>query len=214
MNKIRAVIFDIDGTLMHGISWTKLTEELGASKAEHERIHTATKSGQMGYEEARKALIAMWRNDGHLSRGKLTKIFESWELKDDAASLFSYLNSKGYITCLITGSMDLFAEVVAKKVCSDFWYANNNLIWDKDDNLHDFYYEPKQDEKKLKQFMEFCELNSIKPENCVTVGDDSNDIGLFQATGKGIAVESPTSAKVEHVAWKKVKDLKEIQQIL
>ncbi len=213
-NNIKAVVFDIDGTLSPDISWTKLTLMLGASVPDHLAIYESFKHGQMEYEESKTALLKLWRGDGDVSKKKLENIFNEWDIKPDAKEVFDYLRAKGIRTCLVTGSVDLFAEVIAQRVGADEWYANTVLHWDEDNNLKDYDYERNAGDKKLAQLMEFCEKNSIDVSECIAVGDDANDVELFKATGRGIAVESSTSHLLDSVAWKKVKDLGEIKQIL
>ncbi len=211
---IKAAVFDIDGTLSPDISWTKLTFQLGFTVPHCVEIYKRFQSGASGYETAKRELLMLWTALGPLKKSRLTEIFENWELKKDAVSIFQYLKSKGYITCLITGSVDLFAEVVARKLGADFWYANTNLTWDDNNNLVDMIYDRNASWKKLEQLKEFCASNSLGLGECVVVGDDSNDVEMFKATGKGVAVESPTSEAVEPFAWRKVKDLEEIKNIL
>ena len=134
--KIKAIVFDIDGTLSSDISWSKITNELGASVPNLERFYEDLKKGRLTLEDGQGAMVTLWRGkEGNLTKEKLLGIFDRWTLKEDAVNLFSYLKEKGYLTCLITGSVDLFAEVIAKKVEADFWYANSKLVWDKDGNL-------------------------------------------------------------------------------
>lgn len=213
-DKIRAVVFDIDGTLSPDVSWTKLTLLLGASVPDHIKIYEDFKNGNLEYEESKKALLRLWRGGGEVSKNKLTKIFAEWTLKEDAKHLFEYLRSKGYITCLITGSVSLFAEIISKRLKADAWYANTVLHWDENDHLKDYDYERRAAEKKLEQFVDFCVKNSLEVSQCVAVGDDSNDTELFKMTKHGILVESPTSQVLESIAWKKVKSLSEIEKIL
>jgi len=213
-NNIKAVIFDIDGTLSSDISWTKLTLLLGKSVPDHLKIYEDFKTGKLEYEESKRLLLKLWRGEGVLHKNKLQKIFDSWIIKENTIPLFSYLKSKRYITCLITGSVDLFAQTIAGKVGADFWYANTILHWDEDDILQDFDYELNAADKKLEQFENFKKQNSLENSECVVVGDDSNDIELFKITQHGIIVESPTSSVLELFAWKKVKDLIEIKNIL
>lgn len=212
--KIKAVIFDIDGTLSPDISWTKLTLLLGASVPDHLSMYEKFKNGTMEYDEAKKILLSLWTASGPLTKTKLQAIFDKWAIKDEAIPIFRYLKEKGYVTCLITGSVDLFAKTIAARVGADSWYANTDLIWDTSDNLVDLNYELKASEKKLRQLKEFCASRSLQPDECVVVGDDENDIGLFQATGKGIAVESPTSKVLKAYAWQEINSLADLKDIL
>lgn len=212
--KIKAVVFDIDGTLSPDTSWTKITDLLGSSVPDHKKIYDDFKSGRASYEECVRIVLKLWRGEGDLHKSRLEKMIREWNLKNDAIPLFRYLKEKEYITCLITGSVDLFAQVIAEMMGADTWYANATLTWDNEGNLADMAYEPRAGEKKLKQFLEFCSRNSLEAEECAAVGDDANDVELFKATGRGILVESPSSLALENVAWKKVRTLAEVRDIL
>lgn len=213
--KIKAVIFDIDGTLSSGISWMKITRELRESVPDHLKIYEDFKNNRLTLTEGKNAILTLWRGkDGTLHKEQLLKLFQSWKLKEDAGDLFLYLKRKGYLTCLITGSVDLFAEIVAQKLKADFWYANSILIWDEKNTLKDFTYEPYAEKKKREQLSQFCRTHALRPDECAVVGDDTNDAELFKATHYSIVVESPTSSALEELAWRKVKTLAEIKKIL
>lgn len=211
---VKAVIFDIDGTLTPEISWTKLTLELGASVPDHLQIYENFKLGKLTYEESKKTLIALWQSSGPVTKGRLARMFESWTLNEGAIPLFRYLKSRGYKTCLITGSFDLYAEVIAKRLGADFWYANTKLAFNAQDKLTDFVYERDAGKKKLSQFLQFCGEQHLEPQECIVVGDDSNDTELFKLTGRGVAIQSPTSHTLEGVAWRKIKELAGLKEIL
>ena len=103
------MVFDIDGTLSPDISWTKITDLLGSSAPDHKRIYDDFKSGRASYEESVRIVLKLWKGGGDLHKSRLEKMFREWNLKNDAIPLFRYLKKKGYTTCLITGSVDLFA---------------------------------------------------------------------------------------------------------
>ena len=201
--KIKAVVFDVDGTLSPHVSWAKLTEILGASVPELNKIYEDLKNGNAEYEESKRAVLKLWQGGGKLNKAQLEEIFNNWELKSDASSVIDYLRLKGYVVCLITGSMDLYAEIIAKKLGIDFWYANTTLHWGKDGMFEDLNYELGADKKKCEQFAEFCAKQSLMPTECVVVGDDANDIGLFKLSEHGIAVKSPTSSFLDSVKLKR-----------
>lgn len=53
-------------------------------------------------------------------------------------------------------------------------------------------------EQKIECLQDFCSNNSIKPEECIAVGDGSTDIPIFQYCGGSIAINS--SPKVQQNA--------------
>ncbi len=210
----KAAIFDIDGTLAPHTSWTTLTKDLGADPEEHERIFRKYREGKLAYDEARRRLIDLWKATGNATRPSFEAIFRAWPLRDGAESLFDYLHDGHYLTCLITGSMDLYAAAVAQRLGADRYYANTELVWDGNGVLADMHYEADQGAKKVRQLAEFCEAYGLKEADCVAVGDGENDIPIFLKTGMGIALRGESSPRLEAVAWRSVENLAAIKGLL
>ncbi len=213
LNKVKAVIFDIDGTLSPEISWTLLTKDLGGSAEQHLKIFKDLSDEKIGYEDSKEQLLNLWRATGRATKSDFRAIFENWPLRDAAKEVIDFLIIKGYKISIITGSTDLYAEIVAKRLGIPFYFANTELVWDKEDNLVDFRYFRDQAKKKLEQFLEFCHQQNLEPKDCVVVGDDTNDIELFKIT-RGVALKSPDSAEIEKIAWKTIVNLSELKEIL
>ena len=114
---------------------------------------------------------------------------------------------------IITGSYDLFAAGIAKKLKVHHWYANTVLEWDSDNQLVDFHYIRDQAGQKLKHLKEFADKMQISIQDCVVIGDGDNDIEIFKATGQGISVASDNTA-LNKVAWRQVQTLTEIIAII
>src|SRR5580700_9111795 len=112
---MQAVILDIDSTLSPEVSWLALTRDLGASVEEHTRIFEDYKSGRISYPESRRQLISLWQSTGNANRSYLEKVFTTWPFVDQAESTIEWLKSR-FTLCLITGSVDLYAETVAKRL--------------------------------------------------------------------------------------------------
>jgi len=212
--KAKAIVFDIDGTLSPEISWLALTRDLGASVDGHIRIYTDYKEGRATYEESKRQLISTWQATGNATKPFFQKLFADLKLQPNAHDIIAELK-KQYIVCLITGSMDLYAEIVAGKVGARQWYANTRLVWSEQDELIDMDYELNQADKKLEQFAQFCAANKLEPQDCIVVGDSENDLGLFKLSGKGILVLGNEKAKeYEQYAWKVIPDLAALKQTI
>ena len=212
--KFKAVIFDIDGTLTPEISWTALTRDMGASVEEHLKIFKAHQNNEITYESSKQKLLELWWKTGNAKKPFFKTLFNGWKLKSGTKELIEYLFSRGYLICLITGSTDLYADIIAKRLGIKIWFANASFDWDINGKLINFHYDINQKEKKLEQFLKFCKENDINPKDCVVVGDSYNDAELFSITGNGISMELEDSHHLEKIAWKKVKNLSEIKDLL
>lgn len=215
MNKPKAVIFDIDGTLSPVNSWTAFTQDIGASAEDHIAIYNQLLAGTIDIDESREQLLAMWKATGKANKAHIEKVFDSWPLKGDAQDLINWLKSAGYIICLITGSVGVYAEHIANRLSVEHYYANAELHFDDEGNLHDFHYTANQAEVKLEQLTEFCEAQNIDPEECVAVGDGPNDIELFRNTKHGVLIESEKVPNdLREASWKTIRELSELRNFL
>lgn len=208
---IKVITFDIDTTLTHEVSWYLLTEQLGADPKTHREIFNDYLADKITYPVAKSRLIKLWQNTGNCNKVFFEKIFQNTKLKNDTKDIINYFQSKGILICLITGSVDVYAEIISKRLGIENYYFNTKLIWNENNDLVDFDYDKNQGALKLNQFKEFCLINNISLKEAYVVGDDENDIELFKYTKHGIAVKSPSSHKVEKYAWKVIKNLTELK---
>lgn len=212
---IKAVVFDIDGTLTEHNSWYAFTRDIGGSEAEHLAIYEGQRNGIIGFDEAKQKLLEMWQKSGKANRKSILEIYNHWDIRPEAYPLAKWLHSSGYRTCLITGSVKIYAEIISRKLGIKDNYANADLYFNEKDELEAFHYDTDQASVKVDQFAMFCKKYKLNPEECVAVGDGDNDIGLFNLTGNGILVDnSKVSEELKKSAWKTVSNLDEIKDLL
>lgn len=215
MGKIKAIIFDIDGTLTPQNSWTAFTRDIGGSVADHLAIYSDHIHGKIGLDESKKLLLKMWQATGKATKQHIEQVFDTWPVRDDAQDLVEWLQQNGYRVCLITGSVGVYAKHIADKLGVEDYYSNAELYFDKRGKLSDFHYTANQAEVKLDQFSEFCKSKSIKPTECFAIGDGDNDIELFKLTKHGILIDNDKVADELRVsAWKTINNLIEVKDLL
>ncbi len=76
-----------------------------------------------------------------------------------------------------------------------------------------YHYVRDQAEQKLLRLREFTNAVGVAIENCAVIGDGSNDLEIFKATGRGVALASKYQALFD-AAWRKVDTLTEVIGIL
>ncbi len=216
MNKYKAAIFDIDGTLTPQVSWTAFTRDIGGSVAEHLAIYHDHLDGKIGLDESKARLLKMWQSTGKANKAHIVNAFGAWPVRPDAFPLIKWLKENGYRVCLITGSVGVYAKYMAEKLGADAYYANAELYFDANGELENFHYTTDQAEVKLRQFKEFCQQNNLRPGQCVPIGDSDNDIELFRITGNGILINEDEQVAEELLAaaWQTVRSLQEVQLLL
>ena len=215
MSEIKAVIFDIDGTLTPNNSWTAFTKDLGASVDNHLEIYQSHRNGQIGLKESKDQLITMWHATGNANKQYIESMYEKWPIQQEAEEVVDGLKASGFIICLITGSVDLYASHISKRLGVANYYANAALHFDTKNDLVSFDYTLDQAVVKLRQLTEFCKKNGLKLDECVAIGDSDNDIMLFEQTGHGILIENDgASPELRQAAWRTVESLSQVKDLL
>ncbi len=213
MNKIKLICFDVCGTLVDGNSWRILTEGLGCSYPEHRSIFLRCSKGEITFTEGERMMTRIFRESGNAKEKFINDIFNNIKIINYAKDLISYLKGKGYLVYLISGSIDIYVESVAKKVGADGFYANSSLEFDKEGILKKIIYRENEGEVKVEHLQDLIKKLGINMDQVVFIGDGENDIEVFKATGHGIAVNS-SSEELKKVSWKTIGSLSEIKNIL
>ncbi len=215
MSKIKAIIFDVDQTLTVEVSWLKFTRLLGADEAKHSDIFQKFKTGELSYPKAKSQLLKLWLATDKANVFTIRDIFRSFEFSQGTEDIIKYLQAKGYKLCLISGSMDLYIEIVAQRLKIDDWYASTKMHFEADGKLYDFDYTLGRGEEKLKFFDQFCALNNIEPEECAAVGDGDTDMPIFEKVALPILFVAPETTKEQQGKVKtKIKKLIELKKYL
>jgi len=213
MEKIKLICFDVDDTLIDGTSWLILTKGLGCSPLEALDIFQRCQKEKITFTEGERLLTKMYQDSGNANIGFISELFDKVKVKDEAIDLISYLRKKEYKIYLISGTIDIYVESVAKKLGVDGFYANSTLDFDDKGILLKINYRDNQGEIKVEQLRNLVDSLGIDMEQVAFVGDSENDIEVFKVVKYGIAVHG-SSEELDRVAWKKVNSLREIKGIL
>lgn len=213
MKNIKLVCFDIDGTLVDGTSWLILSEGLGWSSNEALDIFKQARKGEISFIEAERIFTTTYQKSGKANKTFIEEIFNSVEVKKEAKDLISYLKEKGYTIYLISGAINMYVESVARKLGVDGFYANSTLEFNNKGVLQKINYRDNQKEVKVEQLKTLVKKLGINIDQVIFVGDSENDIEVFKATKRGIAVDS-SNEELKKISWRVVDSLLEIKNIL
>jgi len=155
----------------------------------------------------------MYQESGNATQKFIREFFSKVKPRSEAKGIISYLKEKGYKIYLISGSIDIYVEEIAKKLIVDGFYANSSLKFGKDGVLKKIYYKSNQGEIKVKQLNKLVKKLGINLDEVVFIGDSENDIEVFKEIKHGIAVNS-SSEELRSIAWKDIDSLEQIKDIL
>lgn len=209
---IKLFCFDVDGTLVDGISWLLLTQGLGCAVQDHLDIFQRAKNGEISFIEGERLLTKMYQGSGKANLDFIKSIFRKVEPKKEAFEIVSFLKKKGYKIYLVSGAIDLFVEEIFKKLDVNGYYANSTLEFDDKGILVKIHYRDNQGDVKVEQLKELIQKEGIAINEVTFIGDSSNDIESFEVTKNGIAVGS-SNKQLKSVAWKVIDSLLEIKEV-
>ncbi len=194
MKNLKLVCFDLDDTLIREIHSVMLPCILNGKEKEHSLIQEQEEKGLLDYISAdylRSELLL------GLEECKIAQSFlEIAKPLKNIKSVVEALHEQN-IKCIV---ITVGQKQVAKVVC-DIWGFDD--YYGSDYEVVEGVFTGKflnyiGAEQKIECLQDFCSNNSIKPEECIAVGDGLTDIPIFQYCGGSIAINS--SLKVQQNA--------------
>lgn len=205
----KLVVFDMDGTLVKEDScWELIHRHFGVQKASSENLKT-WKNREIDYPEFMRRDIALWNPTPHIS--KIKEILKDYRLPPKAQETMQEIQNRGYETAIISGGLDILAEMVAQELNIPHVFANG-LETNEEGYLTGegiFRVDPHRKSRNLDYLTK--ELG-IKKDECVSVGDSVYDTDLFTESGMGIAIgDSEQASKSADII---IEDFEDFSQIL
>ncbi|HLD03401.1 MAG TPA: HAD-IB family phosphatase [Candidatus Dojkabacteria bacterium] len=210
MQKIKLITFDLNETLIKENTWKDLNLALGIPLEEDQRLFRQYRNKEITYLEWQRTIVDRYKKYANPTRDRMEKIIFNYHFLPGARKAVKYLQSKGYILAVISGSIDSLVRKVAQELGIKYYHANNSLVFDKKRALQDIKVENDEGPAKLKHLKKICRKLKISLKECACVGDGLSDIELFRKTGKGVTFKG---SKVEKYAWKKINNLNDLQEI-
>lgn len=191
MKNLKLVCFDLDDTLIREIHSVMLPCILNGKEKEHSLIQEQEEKGLLDYISAdylRSELLL------GLEERKIAQSFlEIAKPLKNIKSVVEALHEQN-IKCIV---ITVGPKQVAKVVCDiwgfDYYYGSDYEVVEGVFTGKILNYIGA--EQKIECLQDFCSNNSIKPEECIAVGDGSTDIPIFQYCGGSIAINSSPKVK-------------------
>lgn len=210
-SKTKLVVFDLNRTVIHENTWEGLNMAMGVTPEEDALFMKWYEEGIVSYEEGQKFLDRIYISRGKAQKKTMEQVMNKYTYREGTKELMGYLKSKGYKLALISGSIDVVVEKVAKELGIDMWRAHNKLRFDDMGKFMRIDCAGDDADFKLDAVTEFTRDLGIDLSGVVCVGDGYNDRKIFEATGRGVTF---AGSQVEKLAWKVIKDLGDLKKIL
>ncbi len=208
--EIKLICFDLNRTLIHENTWYNLNLAMGMTEKEDAALMHYADTGIISYTQAQKIIESAYKRGGKASYDTIYKIIMEYTYVQGTSEILEYLKHKGYELALISGSMDILTEHIAKDLGIKYYGANNIFIF-KEGYLHQIKVVGEDEITKLNLLNEFAGKLNISLDQCVCVGDGDNDELMFEKTGKGVTFKG---SKIEKSAWRVIDNLFGIKDVL
>ena len=186
----RLVCFDMDSTLIQAECIVELAKRHGVGDKVHE-ITEAAMRGELDFNQSFKNRVGLLEG---LDESVMRDIAENLPITEGAERLISTLKDLGYKVAVLSGGFTYFGNYLQKKLGIDYVYANDLEIVDgKLTGKH--LGEIVNGEKKAQLMKLLAQMEGIKMEQVIAVGDGANDLPMINAAGLGIAFHAKPLVK-------------------
>ncbi len=213
MKKI--ICFDVNGTLIDQSSWEIFTSGEKEAEQELKDLFNNYYNNKISLGDFWEKMASALKKTGNANMGYICNHSDDINtLKNGAEDLINYLKDKGYKIYLISCSIDIYLEKLTQKLNLNGFYAGTKFLFNEEGELLSIKSECLENKNfKEEKIREISKDNSAEIEDIVFVGDGKNDIGAFKMTKKGIAIDSKVK-ELRNIAWKNIRELEEIKDIL
>jgi len=213
--KIKAVVFDMDGTIVqypvgsHGSSWDMVFYAAKLKKKYEELLEYYIARPEL-YEEWFEKLVALLKGKS-ISEIKNLVLPPAYANKASFKETCKKLKEMGIAVGILSSGIDFVAEHIAKELGLDFCIINKITVNDdsftgKGELVVNLW-------KKDKVLLKLCSDLNIDPKEVAVVGYYSSEVPLFKIAGLGFAY-SPKDDAVQKAANHVISDFREIIPIL
>ncbi|MCJ7445626.1 MAG: phosphoserine phosphatase SerB [Methanotrichaceae archaeon] len=178
----RLIVFDMDMTIVDFEIINRLADFAGVDD-QVKAITERAMNGEMDFQESLRQRVRLLRGT---PISTLEEIASDLQLTPGSEELIHHLKQVGYKIALISGGFTYFTDVLKSRLGFDYAFANELEI--KDEILTgEIKGEIIDAEAKGRIIFKLAELENIKPESIVAVGDGANDCLMIKNAGLGVA---------------------------
>ncbi|OGG58944.1 hypothetical protein A3C89_03600 [Candidatus Kaiserbacteria bacterium RIFCSPHIGHO2_02_FULL_50_50] len=186
---------------------------LGLSHEEDQEMYDAYGAGTLSYEGWIAKLVELYKKYGKATKETVVAALTGYTFIEGTEALVADLQAKGYEVVLVSGSFQLLAEDIAKKLNIKTFKGNTEIIFDENDVVENLTVGGDEPVAKLRYLKEIADARNIPLSAIACIGDGFTDIPLFEATGSGITF-THSKPNVQAAAAQVVEKLSDISTIL
>ncbi|HPS20586.1 MAG TPA: HAD family phosphatase [Candidatus Omnitrophota bacterium] len=204
---IKAIVFDIDGTITRHISsWRYIHEKLGLWDVLAKKYQEQFLSGKISYRKFCELDAAHWKG---LDAGQLHDLFRNVKYSVNAKKVLRKLKKDNYKLIAISTGLQFITDRVKADMAFDRVEGNRLLV--RKGKLTGAVEINIGHGEKGKTLKKILTAMKIKPRETVVVGDSEGDIPMIRLAGYAIAFNSTSEELSAIVNYScRTKDFNEI----
>ena len=177
LTDVTCVVFDCDGVLVDAVSsWRTLHDHFGTDNSANLQRFIR---GEISDSEFMRLDIKKWKSiEDPIHREDLFRAYAGVQLMAGARELVERLQQRGIFVAIVSAGVDLFVASIAAMLKVDDWIANG-FEFNEDDTLGDEGICRLHATGKGEIIQHLLEMNNLKPEGCVSIGDSEMDLSML-----------------------------------
>ncbi|WP_309492993.1 HAD family phosphatase [Candidatus Hecatella orcuttiae] len=183
----KAVVFDMDGTLIKEQCWEILHRHFHVDWEKTQKFIEEYAQGRLSFEELVKREIKLWEKDGKLPYiREIDETLKTYTLTKNAKKTTTQLRQAGLTLALVSYGLDILAYRVGRDLKIDRIYANT-LEVDAEGRITGNQFNRVELGGKNKIVRELALELGMPLSKFVVVGDTKYDLSMFEGAGLKIA---------------------------
>ncbi|KAF2652955.1 phosphoserine phosphatase-like protein [Lophiostoma macrostomum CBS 122681] len=190
----RLAVFDMDSTLIS----QEVIDEIAALvhiKPAIAAITAAAMNGELDFETSLRQRCA-------LLRGTPSSVWETLKpritLNEGVPELVAALKRLGFKTAVLSGGFTPLAEWIAERLGLDYVFANHLVVSPDGATLTgELEGEIVHAERKREHVLRIAQMEGIRLEQVVCVGDGANDLPMMGVAGLGVAFHAKPTVQMQ-----------------
>jgi phosphoserine phosphatase len=208
----KLIVFDVNKTLIQDNSWQELNAAMGVTPEEDAMLMRWGQDGIITDQQGQEILCDLYNKRGKPTRETVTKLICDYTYYEGAREAVKALQDKGFEIALLSGSMDVLVEHMAKELGVTRYASNNVLNFDEKGVLKYITTIMNDEDFKVVQLASWCSELDIRSQEVAVVGDGLSDrllaavAGYVVAFGGDSAVASIADTTLGEAEYSKLAD--------
>lgn len=210
MEKIKLVVFDLDGTIVEEkSSWRKVHEFFGTENKSDENMKLY-EDGKISYEEFVIRDLKAWPTG--ISKKVFEYVLNRIKLKNGVDEVIREIKRRGKRTAILSSGISLLAERISRELEIDYYVANE-IVFDENEKSIGKGIAKVELKNKSKALLELLSRINIDRKEVLGVGDSKFDLDFLKMCGYSVLIrdrKEELEASVNFI----IDDIKEIVKVI